>query len=232
MPLPSAPKHPNVIWLIFAFLGFIEIILGTVALQTTGSAQIILIASATIFAMLLACAFILIVFTRPWALYGPRDFAPGEFSILLNSGGLSSKVKDNAPAQAVATLAVLKEWDQRTGSSRLWLIRHNPEWASAGKAVVPMKLTDLSPTSDDGESYFHANIVLNFMDDIALAIEKGLIYDEVLRSELVPSFLLWWKRTKPLRDLIKRDGRSPGWDRVRRLLGESEEHFEQAESAP
>ena len=129
--------------------------------------------------------------------------------------------ESRSQARTLATLLILKEWDDRTGASRLWLLRRNTHWVQFGRGKEPMIFNTKTPAEDDAESVYHANIILNFMEDVALAIDHKIIAPETITEDLLPSFKLWWGRTEPLRQLVK-DGRAPGWKRAAKLLKVSE----------
>lgn len=134
---------------------------------------------------------------------------------------LAQYLKDYASiseARTLTTLVLLKEWDDRTGASRLWLLRRNPAWIAPHKATTPMEVNLENPSADDAESLYHANIILNFMEDVSLAITHQLINVDTITEDLLPTFRLWWKRTQPVRDLVAKDERGPGWTRAESLF--------------
>ena len=123
--------------------------------------------------------------------------------------------------KTLATYLILKEWDDRTGASRLWLLRRNPTWVRPGGGRQKMSVNLDKPTADDAESMYHANIILNFMDDVALALESKLITLDTIRDDLIPTLDVWWARTAPVRELVEKDKafrRTPGWNRASKLL--------------
>jgi hypothetical protein len=145
--------------------------------------------------------------------------APFVFGVLNYLKDYATHAVKASEARTLATLLILKEWDSRTGISRLWLSRKNPNWMIPGRALEPMVLDFKNPTADDAESVFHANMILNFVEDVALAKDNSLISPDTIEEDLIPTFKLWWARTKPLRDIVEADKRAPGWHRAASLLG-------------
>jgi hypothetical protein len=126
--------------------------------------------------------------------------------------------KSNDELKKVATIVLFKEWDDRLGPSRLWLLRRNPNWARAGFAREPMKFEKENPAADDAESAFHANRILNFIEDVAIARGALGALDDELEKDLYPAIDLWYDRCEPLRTLVKRDSDRSPWEKADKLV--------------
>jgi hypothetical protein len=124
-----------------------------------------------------------------------RDgFDPTQFILT----ALKSEEAESAKRVAV-TSKLFREWDSRLGPSRLWLMRRNPNWIIDCESRVPLKFNAKKPTCDDAESAYHGNLLLNFMEDVAL-VEEFL--DVSLSIDLLVSLDLWYDRTAPIRKAV------------------------------
>jgi hypothetical protein len=117
----------------------------------------------------------------------------------------------------IATTVLFKEWDDRLGPSRLWLARRNPDWVKKGAGRTHMKFDTEGSVADDAESGHHANRILNFIEDVAIA-EDAL--DEELLTDLMPSLDLWYVRCEPVRQRVDGDKAlgTLGWKKADALI--------------
>ncbi len=110
----------------------------------------------------------------------------------------------------LAAKAILREWDDRLGISRLWLMRANTQWVTTGHAHDPFRCQFEDAGPDDAEAIFHATRVLNFIDDVRRAVNVDRV---VTLKDLGPfpaTLDLWWSRLRPYALHVRRD-RGPGW---------------------
>lgn len=131
---------------------------------------------------------------------------------------------EKALAQRIATLAIFKEWDDRLGPSRLWLMRANRQWLTTEGRNSPIRYDFGHPTEEQAEVAYHANRILNFLEDIGDSLD---VIDESLLVDLVPSLVRWFDRVEPVRRSFPRE-----WPKAhalierrwRRIVGEIEDH--------
>lgn len=147
----------------------------------------------------------------------------GGFALFLLEKGIGWIGKEAVDAlgkpgrRRLAATALYKEWDDRLGPSRLWLMRANPEWTAPGQARRPFRFGATPRTAEDGEAAFHANKVLNFLEDLQYAIDENFVEIGDV-ADLCPTADLWWSRLLPLHDLSLRDKRSKGWPKAKALV--------------
>ncbi len=112
-----------------------------------------------------------------------------------------------------------REWDDRIGESRLWLMRRNPHWLTAEGSTRSVAINLVSPRAMDAETAHRANLILNFFEDIELARKRQAILLDDL-GELPPSLYRWWCRLQVLDEHLRQEDPRRGWDKARNLMGE------------
>lgn len=99
---PSIIKTPSgakvtPLWIVAAFVTLTEAVLGFAVTQVVGGVQIALTVFVISFALLVAGAFFLILWNRPWVFYPPSEYAdvnPKDFmSALRNAPGVVEQIK-------------------------------------------------------------------------------------------------------------------------------------------
>jgi hypothetical protein len=74
---PGTARSMNPLWVITAFLGVAEVTVGVVATQSAGWLQGLLAIFSVSFPVVIALAFFLILWFRPYVLYSPQDYPEG-----------------------------------------------------------------------------------------------------------------------------------------------------------
>jgi len=73
-PLETQKRAITPLWIIALFVSLTETVLGTAVIQTTGGIQIALTVFVLFFPLLIAGAFFLILWNRPYVLYPPTEY--------------------------------------------------------------------------------------------------------------------------------------------------------------
>ena len=99
---PSTEKPPagtkvTPLWIVAAFVTLTEAVLGFAVTQVEGGVQVALTVFVISFALLVASAFFLILWHRPWVFYAPSEYAhvnPKDFmSALRDAPGVAEQIK-------------------------------------------------------------------------------------------------------------------------------------------
>lgn len=122
---------------------------------------------------------------------------------------------------------LFRQWDDRLGPDRLWLMRFHPDWLRGQQhALVPLDFAFGGPTADTAEAAFHANRILNFLEDVwAVVVAKPQIFP--LLRPLTPSLALWFQRLRPAHLHLQQESPPRGWSDAERLFNQivNEEHY-------
>ncbi len=70
----TAPKKLTPLWVISLFVSLTEVVLGVASAQTSGGVQLILVIFVTTFPILIAVAFFVCLWWRPWVFYPPSEY--------------------------------------------------------------------------------------------------------------------------------------------------------------
>jgi hypothetical protein len=121
------------LWIISSFLSLSEVIVGVAAAKTDGGVQWLLVAFAVAFPVLVAAAFFLLLFFRPWMLYHPAEYGSTDVSTFVAALSGSSKL--------VKSTADVAEQIDRFGDpdqfKLLFKVQSSPlTWKKSTKAMV------------------------------------------------------------------------------------------------
>jgi hypothetical protein len=73
-PLMKTPAKVTPLWIVAAFVTLTEVVLGYAITQVRGGVQVALTVFVIAFALLVACAFFLILWNRPYVFYPPSEY--------------------------------------------------------------------------------------------------------------------------------------------------------------
>jgi hypothetical protein len=127
----AGKKQLTPLWVISLFVSLTEVVLGVAASKTTGNIQIALVGFVMIFPLLIAGAFFLCLWARPWVFYPPSEY--GQMDVLKYVGALKA-----GPAPLVRETKDVKGPVQIVGNPdrmKLLFKAVGPTWDRSTKAM-------------------------------------------------------------------------------------------------